>query len=31
LKDKDFYDPDEINIYIAFRMLAKKMLRKIAG
>lgn len=31
LKDKDFYDPDEITIYDAFRMLAKKMLHKIAG
>jgi hypothetical protein len=31
LKDKDYYDPDEINIYQAFKLLAKKMLYKISN
>jgi hypothetical protein len=31
LKEKDYYDPDKINIYNAFKLLAKKMLGKIAS
>ncbi len=29
LRDKDYYDPDQIDVYKAFRILAKKMLRAI--
>jgi len=31
LRDKDYYNPDEITVYEAFKLLAKKMIRKIGN
>jgi hypothetical protein len=31
LKDKEYYDPDELSVYKAFKLLAKRMLRNITS